>query len=153
MGYVASCGFDFLVVLITLYKVWSLTDHHIPTLGDNQHRISAYVFWQTLAYFFPVFCANFSAVLMSLIPRDFATRSIPVSYTFAVSSIAAARLVFHMRDCLSGGHVAELSHGSSAGIPRTKVRDEIPLARVATHKAWNSEISISPPWQGDPHAP
>lgn len=137
MGYLASCGFDFIVLIITLAKVWQLSGNSFPYLGDPEHRISAFVLWQTIAYFFPVFCANFSAILLSLVPHDFATRSVPVGYTFAVSSVAAARMVFQMRESLGVGRVARLAPLSRPNSEApSKASEGVPLTPATLNGGW-----------------
>lgn len=102
VSYISSCVFDFIVLSITIYKVWSTSGKKLEHLfrPPTEQRTSALLLWQSIAYFFPVFCANFSGAIISLAAADSATRSVSISYTFAVSSVAASRMVFHMRDHL-----------------------------------------------------
>lgn len=69
--------------------------------------------WQSVLYFFPVFITNLSGAILNLAASNPAVRAIATSYTFAISSVCAARLVFKMQDSFrAGGDPSKSSHSN-----------------------------------------
>lgn len=122
--------FDTIILAITIWKL--LVARSTPSIirPSQDHRTSNFVLLQTLAYFLPVFCANASGTVITLVASNGPTRILPINYTFAISSVAASRMVFTMHEFLSREDQARVDT-SAAQAKETRDHGEWPSTRIS----------------------
>lgn len=122
--------FDTIILAITIWKL--LVARSTPSIirSGQDHRTSNFVLLQTLAYFLPVFCANASGTVVTLVATNGATRILPINYTFAISSVAAARMVFTMHEFLGREDEARIDT-SAAQAKETRDHGAWPSTRIS----------------------